>query len=136
MGGFAARTNVDSLAGAVDWTAFETVVDVGGGWGPVGVVLVWRFLEPGFVVRDLGHVVKHGCSYVPEELKGRVWFAVHYVFKTQNIKGADVYLMRHVLYNFPDSPCREILRAQIPGMRAVCCIDCVAVVNVFSPWKL
>ena len=118
MSGFAARTNVDLLASVFDWTTFSTVVDVGGGWAPVSVALAQRFSEPSFIVQDIEHVVADGPSHVPDELKGRVQFAACNIFKMQNMKDADVYLMRHVLHNFPDSSCKEILRAQIPGMHA------------------
>ena len=93
---------------------------------PVSVALAQRFSEPGFIVQDIDHVVADGPSHVPEETRGRVHFAAHNIFKTQDMKGADVYLMRHVLHHFPDSSCKEIPRAQIPGMRAVCYICTVS----------
>ena len=108
---------MEPLANAFDWTKFSTVVDVGGGWAPASIALAQRFSGPRFVVQDIEHVVKDGPAHVPHELKDRISFSAHSFFTTQNIKGADVYLIRHVLHNFPDESCKEILRAQIPGMR-------------------
>lgn len=118
MSGFAARTNVDLLANTFDWASFASVVDVGGGWAPVSIALAQRFPKPTFVVQDIEHVVADGPSHVPHELKGRIRFAAYDFFTTQGIEGADVYLIRHVLHNFPDDSCKAILRAQIPGMHA------------------
>lgn len=118
MSAFSARVNVDPLANAFDWESFSTVVDVGGGWGPASIALAHRFTRPTFVVQDIKHVVADGPTHVPHELKSRVSFAAHNFFITQDFKGADVYLIRHVLHNFPDDSCKEILRAQIPGTSA------------------
>ena len=120
MSGFAARTNVDLLANVFDWKGTSTVVDVGGGWGPVSIALAQRFQEPTFLVQDIEHVVADGQSHVPDEVKSRIQFTAHDIFATQNVKGADVYLMRHVLHNFPDNACKEVLRAQIPGTGEEC----------------
>lgn len=115
MSGFAARTNVNALVEALDWANTSTVVDVGGGWAPVSISLAQRFRQPVFVVQDLEHVVEDGPSHVPDELTDRVRFVAHDIFTEQDIKSADVYLLRHVLHNFPDDGCKDILKAQIPG---------------------
>lgn len=122
MSGFAARVDVEPLANAFDWASFSTVVDVGGGWAPASIALAQRFSRPKFVVQDIKHVVADGPIHVPYELKDRISFAAHNFFMTQDIKSADVYLIRHVLHNFPDDSCKEILRAQIPGIRAYHCL--------------
>ena len=116
MSGLAARRDTDPLTHALDWASCTTVVDVGGGWGPASIALAQRYAGPNFVVQDIEHVVVDGPAQVPAELKGRVTFAAHDFFTPQDVRGADVYIVRGVLHNYPDELCVEVLRAQIPGM--------------------
>ena len=130
MSGFAARVDVDPLVNAFDWANFSTVVDVGGGWGPVSIALAQRFPKPIFVVQDIEYVVLDGPAQVPHEMRDRIRFAAHDIFTTQDVEGADVYLLRHVLHNFPDDSCKEILRALVPGKRAWCDLYSAIVADV------
>ena len=119
MSGFAARTNVDPIADAMDWPSYRLCIDVGGGWGPVAIALARRFPSLKVIVEDLPHVIHDGPQRVPEDIRDRV------SFRPRNIRaelatneGADVYLFRHVFHNFPDQTCVEILRNQLSGLSA------------------
>ena len=113
MSGFAARTNIDSLAEAFDWPSARFCVDVGGGWGPVAIALAQRFLNLNVLVEDLPHVIADGPSHVPADLSRVKFEARNIKERTESRMGADVYLFRHVLHNFPDETCVQILRNQV-----------------------
>lgn len=116
MSGFAARTNVDALAKSHEWPKCASVIDVGGGWGPVSIALGEKFPGPISTVQDLPHVIAEGPRHVPPHMNDRILFEAGDCFKPQTRTDADVYLLRHVLHNYPDESCSEILRAQAHGM--------------------
>ncbi|KAI1662593.1 putative O-methyltransferase [Daldinia decipiens] len=73
------------------------VVDVGGGVGSFDLQLARLYPELRFVE-------------FPEALEsGRVQFVAHDFFKPNPIKEADIYWMRHVLHDWNDEDCVEIL---------------------------
>lgn len=115
MSGFASRAPVDPIAQGFAWDSVKTVVDVGGGWGPVSIGLAKWFPHLSFIVQDLADVVVDGPQHVPADLQQQIQFQAKDMFDGQNEHGADVYLLRHVLHNFPDEYCVKILQAQLPG---------------------
>ncbi len=116
MSGFAARTSIDSLVEAFDWSSVRSCVDVGGGWGPVAIELAERFPDLTVVVEDLPHVIADGPSRVPADLSRVTFQARNIRYEQEPHIGADVYLFRHVFHNFPDETCVQILRNQIECM--------------------
>ncbi|KAK5050495.1 hypothetical protein LTR84_003776 [Exophiala bonariae] len=89
------------------------MVDVGGGIGQVTEKTLEENagLKGRFVVQDLGAIVEEAREKNPQ------FEVMEYDFFTpQPVKGANIYFMRRVLHDFPDSKCREILRNQIHGM--------------------
>ena len=114
MSGFAARTTADPLIEAFDWSSAQLCVDVGGGWGPVAAAMAERFPNLRMIVEDLPHVIADGPSHIPVKLHERVTFKPRDILKdADHIIGADVYVLRHVLHNFPDRTCVQILCNQI-----------------------
>lgn len=113
-------TSLDALAMYFDWVNLPsngTVVDIGGSQGHVSIYLAQRFSTLNFVVRDLPEVVKGAQEKVPEELATRVRFVGHDMFNMQPEKHADVYLLRHILHDWPDKYCIRILRNIIPVLK-------------------
>ncbi|KAJ5730262.1 S-adenosyl-L-methionine-dependent methyltransferase [Penicillium malachiteum] len=94
-----------------------TIVDVGGGFGHVSQALAFHDPNVKCVVQDLSDSVAGGEKRLPEELKDRVTFQSHDFFQEQPVKGADVYLLRHVLHDWSNKYARNILRAFIPALR-------------------
>jgi ubiquinone/menaquinone biosynthesis C-methylase UbiE len=93
----------------------KTVVDVGGGWGPVCVALAPVVPDCKFIVQDLPSVVEDGRERIPEELQEKITFMVHDYNEPQVVKGADAYYFGFVFHDNPDQVCVEILRGLIPG---------------------
>lgn len=53
---------------------------------------------------------------MPGDLKSRVSFLAHDFFKPMPV-GADLYLIKLILHDWPDSECVEILRALRPALK-------------------
>lgn len=69
-----------------------------------------------FIVQDFPSMQAEAVSTIPPELRDRVRFMPHSFFEDQPVKDAEIYLLRHVLHDWPDSECLQILRALVPAM--------------------
>ena len=118
MSAFASKIPLEPLRGGFDWGSLgdATIVDVGGGHGPVGIGLAETFPDLKFIVQDLPDVVEGAPVDFPAEVKGRVSFMMYNFLEVQPIKGARVYCFRAVFHNWPDEYCIQILRNQIPAL--------------------
>ncbi|KAI0383175.1 putative O-methyltransferase [Hypomontagnella monticulosa] len=90
------------------------VVDVGGGVGSFDLQLARLYPELRFIVQDQAVMTEQGISMwqkeFPEALdSGRMQFVTHDFFKPNPVKGADIYWMRHVLHDWKDEDCVQIL---------------------------
>jgi hypothetical protein len=90
-----------------------TVVDVGGSHGDAAFALARKYPHLKLVVQELPEVVAN--SKVDESLDVR--FMEHDFFNEQPVKGAEIYLFRWILHNWPDKYCVNILRALIPALK-------------------
>lgn len=93
------------------------VVDVGGGFGHIAQGLVAHDPNVQCVVQDLSEPVAQGEKMLPTEAQGRVTFQTHDFFKDQPVKGADIYLLRHVLHDWSNTYARKILKGLIPALK-------------------
>ncbi|CAO2648170.1 Nn.00g090920.m01.CDS01 [Neocucurbitaria sp. VM-36] len=90
-----------------------TVVDLGGSHGDAAFALARKYPTLDLIVQELPEVVANS-----KEQEGlNVRFMAHDFFEEQPIKGADVYLYRWTLHNWPDKYCVDILRALIPALK-------------------
>ena len=85
------------------------IVDVAGGSGHVCVDLAHRHGHLRFIVQDYDDIVSYGRSSYASEKLPIEWHANN-VFDPQPVKGADVYLVRHLLVDFPDAEAVQILK--------------------------
>ncbi|EPT00218.1 hypothetical protein FOMPIDRAFT_1050042 [Fomitopsis schrenkii] len=88
-----------------------TIVDVGGGVGSMCLELANVFPDLRFVVEDLQVHIKEAKAVCAAEIpgaveSGRVQLTVHDFFTVQPVKGAAVYILRHVLHDWADDECR------------------------------
>ena len=118
MSGMASTIPLDPLCGGFGWgsLAKATVVDVGGGHGPVSIGLAEAFPDLKFIVQDLPSVLEGAPASLPAALKGRVSFMAYNFLEEQPFKGAEVYFFRAIFHNWPDDYCIKILRNQIPAL--------------------
>jgi len=92
----------------------STVVDVGAGVGGMSLELAQRYSDLRFVVEDRPAILQQAettwLSSSPDVMQaGRVSFVPHNFFEEQPVKGADVYILRHILHDWADEECVTIL---------------------------
>ncbi|TSB18243.1 methyltransferase [Streptomyces benahoarensis] len=109
----------EAVAAAYPFPETGTVVDVGGGRGGLlRAVLRRRPSLTGVLVDQAPPLARHLLD--SDELKGR-WRTEEADFFTAVPAGGDIYVLKHVLHDWPDERCREILRtcraAMAPGSR-------------------
>ncbi|KAI0155216.1 S-adenosyl-L-methionine-dependent methyltransferase [Xylariaceae sp. FL1272] len=106
------------ILNAHDWetAGSSTVVDVGGSAGVDAFMLAKKFPDLKIIVQDLPMVEPVFNADIPEELKGRVSFLAHDMYKPQPTE-ADIYMMKLVLHDYPESECIKLLRALIPALK-------------------
>ncbi|MYT31018.1 MULTISPECIES: methyltransferase [unclassified Streptomyces] len=116
----------DAVAAVYPFPETGTVVDVGGGRGGLLRAVLGRHPQLTGVLFDLAPPLAHHLLDA-DELKGR-WRTQEGDFFTAVPEGGDLYVLKHVLHDWPDDACRRILRscrtAMAPGCRLLV-VDCV-----------
>ncbi|KAF8208509.1 S-adenosyl-L-methionine-dependent methyltransferase [Mycena galopus ATCC 62051] len=124
------------------WEKFTpgTFVDCGGGQGYLSVLLSKRFKCSSFVVQDLAEMVpiaRRNILQDPEAAsaveEGRLTMEAHDFFQPQP-RAADVYIFKHILHDWPDSVCVNILKNAVRGNSnaRILIIDYVASPSTYS----
>lgn len=104
------------LTDGYDWASVgsgATVVDLGGSHGDAAFALARKYPDFHFIVQELPQVVANSKKEEGLDVK----FMVHNFFEEQPVHGADVYLFRWTLHNWPDKYCIKALRALIPALK-------------------
>lgn len=121
----AGDVEVPGVIADYDWAGLgqdALVVDVGGGVGQMSLALARHFPNLRFVVQDRPPVVEQGRTIWAEQgppgvlTSGRARLDPHDFFTPQPVKGAAVYLLRHVLHDWADAESIEILRKLKPAL--------------------
>jgi len=98
-----------AVAAAYDFSALETVVDVGGGTGNLLAAILDRHPGARGILADLPHVVREAPALIgPRGLADRVTIEAIDFFKSVP-GGGDVYLLSHVIHNWNEDQCLTIL---------------------------
>ncbi|KAF2655178.1 putative O-methyltransferase [Lophiostoma macrostomum CBS 122681] len=107
--------SLSHLTDGYDWGAFEsgTVVDLGGSHGDAAFALARKYPGLFLIVQELPEVIANA----KEESDLNVKFMAHDFFEEQPVRGADVFLFRWTLHNWPNKYCIEILRALVPALK-------------------
>lgn len=108
------------LLTAYPWASLgaATVVDVGGSAGYISSMLTDAYPALHLVVQDLPFTIKQViASKSLTHTDGRLIFQAQDFFEENQVKGADVYLFRWILHNWPDAHVMQILRALIPALK-------------------
>ncbi|EEU34029.1 uncharacterized protein NECHADRAFT_63896 [Fusarium vanettenii 77-13-4] len=114
-------SNVEHLLEAFDWKALgeAKVVDVGGSSGSTATMLATTYPELKLVVEDLPGPVKNARARIPElpeDVRSRIEILDYDFFTAQPVKGADVYLLRTIIHDWPDADAIKILRGIVEAM--------------------
>ena len=109
MGAFG-RAEATAMLDAHDFSAFQTVVDVGGGSGVLLAAILNRHPEIQGILFDLPAVVERARSVLlGSGLDGRCRFEGGDFFSSVPA-GADAYIMQHVIHDWEDREAITILR--------------------------
>lgn len=90
-----------------------TVIDLGGSHGNAAFALARKYPCLHLIVQELPQVVAESREEVGLDVK----FMTHDLFEEQPVQGADVYLYRWTLHNWPDKYCIRALKALIPALK-------------------
>ncbi|KAL1953850.1 hypothetical protein VTO42DRAFT_2110 [Malbranchea cinnamomea] len=122
-------TAVRYLLEGFDWARLGkgTVVDVGGSSGAASIALATAFSDLNFIVQDLPENAADGHAALssPEKqqelgvsVTSRISFVGHNFFEPQPFHGADVYLLRMILHDWPKRDAVTILRNLVPALKS------------------
>ncbi|MFI5523956.1 methyltransferase [Streptomyces platensis] len=106
----------EAVATAYPFPATGTVVDIGGGRGGLLRAALRRHPQLTGVLFDQAPPLTHHLLE-GDELKGR-WRTQEGDFFASVPEGGDLYVLKHVLHNWADEPCRRILRSCHRAMTA------------------
>ncbi|MCX4640757.1 methyltransferase [Streptomyces sp. P9-2B-2] len=106
----------EAVAAAYPFPATGTVVDIGGGRGGLLRAALSRYPQLTGVLFDQAPPLSHHLLD-GDELKGR-WRTQEGDFFASVPEGGDLYVLKHVLHNWADEPCRRILRSCHRAMTA------------------
>lgn len=114
-------SNAAYLLEAFDWNALGAakVVDVGGSSGSTAIMLATAYPHLNVVVEDLPGPIANAQSIISklsENIRPRVQAIEHDFFQPQPHVGADVYLLRTILHDWPDADAIKILKCTVSAM--------------------
>jgi hypothetical protein len=98
------------IAVAYDWGRFPVIADIAGGIGTQLVAILDRFPDVRGILFDQPHVGAETIAHPRISVAGGDFF-------TEVPAGADAYLLRWILHDWPDAKATEILRVVRRAMR-------------------
>lgn len=112
------RHDAQALAGAFDFSAFETVVDVGGGMGTLLIELLQRWPHLRGILFDKEHVVRAAAKHLQRAgLESRCSNVGGDFFESVPA-GGDLYIVRHIIHNWGDAEAARVLRNCAEAVRS------------------
>lgn len=111
------------IAGAYDFTQFDTIVDIGGGHGGFLIEALKRAPNAKGINYDHAHVLAEART---SELPGQ-WSCVEGDF-FKSAPAGDAYLLKRIIHDWTDEDCITILshiRNAMPDHAKVLVVDCV-----------
>jgi hypothetical protein len=98
-----------AVADAYDFSAFDSIVDVGGGTGNLLVHILRRHRRPRGVLFDLPHVANDARALLEQHgMTDRATIESGSFFETVP-QGHDAYTLSHVIHDWTEEQCRTIL---------------------------
>jgi hypothetical protein len=117
-----------AMLDAYDFSAVRTLADIGGGNGSLIASVLQRYPKMNGLLFDLGHVVARARERLKSmELADRCQVIEGSFFDTVP-SGADSYLFRHVIHDWTDEQCIQILghcRKVVPKEGRLLVVECV-----------
>jgi O-methyltransferase domain/Dimerisation domain len=133
-------STIDSpaVAEAYNFGGIRTIVDIGGGHGLLLATILERNPQLQGTLYEVPHVLEGARSGPLKPVMDRCTLASGDMFCTVPA-GADVYIMKHIIHDWPDDRCVQLLQACRKGVNPggkLLVVDCVIQPgNDFSPGK-
>jgi O-methyltransferase len=106
-----------AVADAYDFSGIKTLADVGGGHGHLLATILARYPEMKGTLCDMAYVVEGAKSGPLKPMMERTVMAACDIFASLP-GGADAYIMKHIIHDWPDEGCIRILKACRKGVNA------------------
>jgi hypothetical protein len=127
-----------AVAEAYSFGEIGTIVDVAGGHGLLLATILARNPRLKGTLYDLPHVVKGAASGPLKSVMDRCTIASGDMFSSVPA-GADAYIMKHIIHDWPDEECLKILKAcrkgVNPGGKLLVVDNVIPPGNDFTPGK-
>jgi hypothetical protein len=127
-----------AVAEAYNFAGIRSIVDVGGGHGFLLATILERNPHMRGTLYEVPHVVEGAKNGPLKPLMERCIFASGDMFSSVPA-GADAYIMKHIIHDWPDEPCVQLLKACRKGVNSggkLLVVDSVIQPgNEFSPGK-
>lgn len=130
----------EPMINTYDFSAFKTIVDVGGGNGEVITSILKRHKEVKGILFDLPEVINRARQNITSTgLNDRCQLATGNFFESVS-EGGDAYIMRHIIHDWSDTDAVTILnncrKAMKPGGKVLVIEAVIQEGNDPSPFKL
>lgn len=104
-------SSIDSsaVAGAYDFAGIGSIVDVGGGHGLLLATILEKCAQMNGTLYDLEHVISGASDGPLRSMTDRCTLTAGDMF-TSVPAGADAYIMKHIIHDWQDEQCVEILK--------------------------
>jgi len=111
-----------------DFSGVSKIADLGGGFGHLVIALLEKYPSLNGVVVDLPKLipVAKEKNPAPEAVAPRLQYAGQNIF--ESVPVADAYIMKHIIHDWDDEHCLQLLRNcrnTIEGAGRVICVDAV-----------
>jgi O-methyltransferase/methyltransferase family protein len=133
-------SEIDSpaVADAYDFSGIKTLADVGGGHGNLLATIMARNPEMKGTLCDLAYVVDGARNGPLKPMMERTSMAACDIFASVPA-GADAYILKHIIHDWPDEGCVRILKAcrkgVNPGGKLLVVDQVILPGNEFAPGK-
>ena len=117
-----------AVAAAYDFSAFQTIADVGGSTGNMLATILSRYPGPDGILFDLPHVVREAPAILQQRgVADRIRIEAGSFFDGVPV-GADAYVLSHVIHDWNHEQCLTILGHCRRAMRSDGCLLLVEMV--------
>jgi hypothetical protein len=106
-----------AVADAYDFSGIKSVTDVGGGHGLLLATILQRNPTMKGTLYDLPQVIQGVAGGPTETAKNRITFVAGNMFESVPA-GADAYIMKYIIHDWPDDLCIKILKGCRAGVNA------------------
>jgi hypothetical protein len=127
-----------AVADAYNFAGIESIVDVAGGHGQLLATILARNPLMKGTLYDMAHVLEGATNGALKPMRERCAVASGDMFTTVP-GGADAYIMKHIMHDWPDAECINILKAcrkgVNPGGKLLVVDHVIQTGNDFHPGK-